>query len=56
MSKKCHLFKLFQSSPTPEGGRYPQARAHILVVNTFQSSPTPEGGRYHVQPQFHWVV
>uniref|UniRef100_E6QQF8 Uncharacterized protein n=1 Tax=mine drainage metagenome TaxID=410659 RepID=E6QQF8_9ZZZZ len=38
--------KKFQSSPTPEGGRYFDARGWESISNGFQSSPTPEGGRY----------
>ena len=40
---------MFQSSPTPKGGRYAfghcQGRLDGLFV-LFQSSPTPKGGRY----------
>ena len=36
----------FQSSPTPEGGRYPTTTDALRSRSMFQSSPTPEGGRY----------
>ena len=37
---------LFQSSPTPKGGRYPGALEGNEAFGLFQSSPTPKGGRY----------
>ena len=40
------LIKLFQSSPTPKGGRYLRAGRDFPGVIQFQSSPTPKGGRY----------
>ena len=40
------LLHLFQSSPTPKGGRYPVGTVRVPVLCTFQSSPTPKGGRY----------
>ena len=40
----------FQSSPTPEGGRYPMPALTPTPVSPFQSSPTPEGGRYYIRP------
>ena len=36
----------FQSSPTPEGGRYSRGAVVSNALPMFQSSPTPEGGRY----------
>ena len=37
---------LFQSSPTPKGGRYKATHDLSPVPSVFQSSPTPKGGRY----------
>uniref|UniRef100_E6QQG1 Uncharacterized protein n=1 Tax=mine drainage metagenome TaxID=410659 RepID=E6QQG1_9ZZZZ len=37
---------MFQSSPTPEGGRYLIPQHPHNFRHRFQSSPTPEGGRY----------
>ena len=39
---------MFQSSPTPKGGRYPGDACHQSATRGFQSSPTPKGGRYAV--------
>ena len=41
---------LFQSSPTPKGGRYIVRLALLQRNPMFQSSPTPKGGRYHRRP------
>ena len=38
--------KLFQSSPTPKGGRYELIATISTKEMLFQSSPTPKGGRY----------
>ena len=38
--------KMFQSSPTSQGGRYLVATIYAALVVTFQSSPTSQGGRY----------
>ena len=41
------IYALFQSSPTPKGGRYNiRIFSKILSGSPFQSSPTPKGGRY----------
>ena len=37
---------MFQSSPTPKGGRYLNILSMVNGFMTFQSSPTPKGGRY----------
>ncbi len=37
---------MFQSSPTPKGGRYGAFLADGITITAFQSSPTPKGGRY----------
>ena len=37
---------MFQSSPTPKGGRYYLDIHWRLISVLFQSSPTPKGGRY----------
>ena len=37
---------MFQSSPTPKGGRYGRATRGGGGGHAFQSSPTPKGGRY----------
>ena len=39
---------MFQSSPTPKGGRYRASQSVQSAANMFQSSPTPKGGRYMV--------
>ena len=44
-SKHSAMLK-FQSSPTPKGGRYINARRGKCLTCLFQSSPTPKGGRY----------
>ena len=41
---------VFQSSPTPEGGRYKDCWILHPRPSRFQSSPTPEGGRYLINP------
>ena len=41
-------FILFQSSPTPKGGRYFPRPALETQRQVFQSSPTPKGGRYKI--------
>ena len=38
--------RMFQSSPTPKGGRYFRDRGIDTTIALFQSSPTPKGGRY----------
>ena len=38
---------MFQSSPTPKGGRYECPAVDCMPEHWFQSSPTPKGGRYH---------
>ncbi len=43
---------MFQSSPTPKGGRYWTRTAFYVAGMMFQSSPTPKGGRYlHTFPR-----
>ena len=37
---------MFQSSPTPRGGRYFESFNARGLASRFQSSPTPRGGRY----------
>ena len=37
---------MFQSSPTPKGGRYNNELMKAILSAVFQSSPTPKGGRY----------
>ena len=37
---------MFQSSPTPKGGRYRICQPGEWDTFLFQSSPTPKGGRY----------
>ncbi len=44
---------LFQSSPTPKGGRYPISRFCQTHLDVFQSSPTPKGGRYQESKPLH---
>ena len=39
--------KMFQSSPTPKGGRYGFIAQGRSRCSMFQSSPTPKGGRYY---------
>ena len=41
---------VFQSSPTPKGGRYGGRRVEPHGFLLFQSSPTPKGGRYARRP------
>ena len=42
---------MFQSSPTPKGGRYGVSGTLDEMEAVFQSSPTPKGGRYS-EPHF----
>ena len=47
-------FAVFQSSPTPKGGRYESTIGASRRVREFQSSPTPKGGRY-LRGGSHWA-
>ena len=40
------VWEMFQSSPTPKGGRYHAGLLGLTRTKEFQSSPTPKGGRY----------
>ena len=44
-----HYNFVFQSSPTPKGGRYGGLIGLIGSIGMFQSSPTPKGGRYDLR-------
>ena len=45
--RKQWIIGMFQSSPTPKGGRYDGTTVAPAGTLLFQSSPTPKGGRYN---------